>query len=77
MAATMAVAVGHHRQSSTKHVTRLGHHAAEGRAQTYNTFATVYVWADGHGEVEVRRGTQTWRATFNAEDLPLVVRTND
>ena len=55
MAATIAKAIGY--TGATRHSTstRLGSRAAEGQANTWRTFATVYIWPDGHGSVEVKR----------------------
>lgn len=56
MANCMAVCTG---IDSTRNKTdhRLGHKAAEGKAQTYKTFAVAFVKADGSGYISVRRNT--------------------
>ena len=55
MAATIAKAIGYTQQGRTSEATRLGSGSAEGQANTWRTFATVYIRPDGSGEVEVRR----------------------
>ena len=70
MAATIAYAVGFTiggvRQN--KQVSRLGHGAAMANADTWHTFATAYVNADGSGYVEVARNGRTiHHFAFDAE----------
>lgn len=57
MAATIARAQGFQKDGSAKNseATRLGHGYSTAKAATWRTFAEVTVWADGHGEVEVKR----------------------
>lgn len=55
MAATMAIARTVEKSGREKQTHRLGSYRAEGQANTYNTFTSVVVHADGHGWVEVKR----------------------
>ena len=54
MAATIATATGAD-NSRTKQTHRLGSRYSQGDAATWRTFATATVWADGHGDVTVKR----------------------
>jgi len=70
MAATRATATGHGRGGypQSRPSTRLGHGAAQGRADTWRTLTTCYVKADGSGFVEVRRdGELLHHFDFGAE----------
>ena len=54
--------------SRRKDVQRLGSLAAQASANTWNTFATVYVRANGSGEVEVKQNGETiHRFTWGSE----------
>lgn len=76
MAATIAFAIGRDSKDGKrveKECTRLGAQQAEARAQTYKTFTTATVNADGSGEVKVERmihGERKLlaRLVFGAED---------
>ena len=68
MAKTIAKAIG---MDSTriKNVHRLGSKCAEGQANTYRTFTTCYVSADGSGYVHVERdGKMLHNFTFGPEE---------
>ena len=70
MAATRAYAVGFNKQGERQNVqvSRLGHGAAMANANTWRTFATAYIWADGSGYVEVARDRKTLHHfSFDAE----------
>lgn len=54
MAKTIAIAKGHD-TTRCKETHRLGSKAAEAQANTWRTFATVLIRADGSGEVYVKR----------------------
>lgn len=54
MAATIAKAVGMSKTNS-KEVTRLGHEASLGEANTWRTFTCCYVRKNGSGYVKVTR----------------------
>ncbi len=71
MAATRGTLQGYGRasqcQQGAKH--SLGHGAMEARADTWQTFATVTINADGHGELIVKRhGKVIALATWDAEE---------
>ena len=71
MAATIAYAVGFNKDSNrqSSQASRLGHGAAMGNANTYRTFATAWVNADGSGYVTVARNGKTLHHfTFDAEE---------
>lgn len=61
MAATIAYAAGYnkHNVSQSREVSRLGHGYAVGRANTWRTFTTAHVYADGHGYISVTRDGRT------------------
>lgn len=59
MAATIARATGYDKSGRAKETTRLGSHSARGDANTWHTFATCYVEADGSGYVMVTRDGKT------------------
>jgi hypothetical protein len=68
MAKTIAIATGYDatRQKETQ---RLGSNAATARANTWHTFTTCHVDADGSGYVLVKRGTETLhRFEFGPEE---------
>lgn len=69
MARTIAYAVGYDR-SRAKQVSRLGHEASQGQANTWRTFTTCYVAADGRGYVQVERpkGVVVHRWDFDPEE---------
>jgi hypothetical protein len=68
MAATIARATGHD-STRTKEKHTLGSVASTVEAATYRTFAEAEVYADGHGEVLVRRdGEVIHRFEFGPED---------
>lgn len=58
-----------------KAVHRLGSVCAIGKAQTYKTYATCQVYADGHGYLDVIREGVRYRVAFNSEDKKLSVKT--
>lgn len=65
MAATRGYVTGHHANSSTGTATRLGHRSITARADTWQTYSTVRMNADGSGYVTVTRNgktivSQTW-----------------
>jgi len=67
MAATIARATGYD-SSRVKEDHRLGSKAATGQANTWRTFTTAHVRADGSGYVEVKRdGATIHRFDFGAE----------
>lgn len=67
MAATIARAFGFD-STRTKEVSRLGHHSARGEANTWRTFTSCNVRADGSGEVTVvRDGVILHRYEFGPE----------
>ena len=69
MANTIAIAEGHD-TNRTKRTTRLGSHSATGRADTWRTFTTCTVNADGSGFITVvRDGVTLHHFCFAAEDL--------
>jgi len=70
MAATIAKCIGHD-NTRRKVEQRLGSVASEAQANTWHTFTTCYVWRDGSGYIEVKRGDRTIRVNFGAEDKPL------
>lgn len=68
MANTIAIATGmdNHRQ---KEAHRLGHYASQAQANTWRTFTSCYVQADGSGYVLVRRDGETLhKFEFGPED---------
>lgn len=70
MAATIARATGFNKEGErrTTEATRLGHGAAQGCANTWRTFTTAYIEADGHGYVDVvRDGKTIHHFAFDAE----------
>ncbi len=70
MAATIARARGFTKNgdSRTGEATRLGAGSARASANTWRTFATAYINADGSGYVEVRRnGTMLHTFDFGKE----------
>ncbi len=54
MAKTIAIAVGQD-SSRRKEVHRLGSECSIGQANTYKTFSTTTVWADGSGTFKLER----------------------
>ena len=58
MAATIAKATGYD-NTRTKETHRLGHRSAKAEANTWRTFCTSFVAADGSGYVEVTRDGKT------------------
>lgn len=68
MAATIATAVGHD-ANRDKRATRLGGRSATGHADTYRTFATCHVNADGSGCIEVRRGERGLGGRVNTTEV--------
>lgn len=66
MAATIARATGHDSVRS-KRVHRLGSHSSAVQAATYQTFAEAVVYADGSGEIRVRRNGRTFCYDFGPE----------
>lgn len=71
MANCIARCIGTDRTGRTKESTRLGSHTAEGQANTWSTFASAVVWADGHGYVEVKQnGRVIHRFDFGPESEP-------
>lgn len=67
MAATIAKAIGYD-MTRVKQVQRLGSACARAEANTWETFATAYIKADGSGYVEVKRGGRLLhRFDFGAE----------
>ena len=64
MANTIAIAQGFDKSGRVKRTSRLGSEAAEGHANTWRTFASVYTKADGSVYVSVRRDGATVH-TFN------------
>ena len=67
VAKTIARATGMD-NSRIKNVHRLGSKCAEGQANTYRTFTTAYVAADGSGYVHVKRdGKMLHNFTFGPE----------
>lgn len=77
MAATIARAIGRSAENTTE-TTRLGPASAEAQANTFKTFTTAVVNADGSGSVQVERtkgdGTRVviGRMEFAAEDSGLL-----
>jgi hypothetical protein len=70
MAATIAKATGVDRTGRTKATHRLGSHYSEATAATWRTFATVTVYADGSGTVDIRRDGATLHAfAFGSENV--------
>ena len=70
MAATIAYAVGYKRDGNrqSQQASRLGHGAAMGNANTWRTFTTCQVDADGSGYVSVVRDGETLHHfVFDAE----------
>ena len=71
MAETIAYAAGYtkHGQLQSRRVSRLGHGAAMAQANTWHTFTTTYVNADGSGYVNITRDGKTiHHLEFHAED---------
>ena len=69
MAATIATARGAD-SSRVKETHRLGSRYSTAEAATWRTFATVTVWADGSGTVEVKRdGATLHRFAFGSENV--------
>lgn len=69
MAATIARATGYD-SSRVKETHRLGSRAAEATAATWRTFATVTVYADGSGTVEIKRDGERLHAfAFGSENV--------
>lgn len=69
MAKTIAICTGTDKNGRQKEVTRLGSDWAEGQANTWKTFTTCRVYADGSGYVLVRRNGVTLHTyEFEAED---------
>ncbi len=67
MAATIAIATGYD-ASRAKEIHRLGSVGARARANTWRTFTTAYVQADGSGYIEVERdGEVIHRFDFGSE----------
>lgn len=54
-------------------VTRLGHRFTTARADTWQTFTTASVDADGSGSLTVKRHGETLTLTFGPESGPLAV----
>lgn len=68
MAATIAKAIGSDSSGRRKETTRLGSRSATAEANTWRTFATVHVNADGSGYVEVKRdGVRIHEFSFEGE----------
>lgn len=70
MAATIAYAVGFDKASARQNsqASRLGHGAAMANANTWRTFTTCHVNADGSGYVGVARDSKTiHHFSFDAE----------
>ena len=55
MAATQAIAIGFDKSGRQKESSRLGSESARANANTWRTFTTCQVRANGSGFVEVRR----------------------
>lgn len=71
MAATIATARGMD-TSRVKETHRLGSRAAEATAATWRTFATVTVYADGSGSINITRDGETLhRFAFGSENVTL------
>jgi hypothetical protein len=67
MANTISRCYGHD-SNRTKNASRLGSRASSGEANTWRTFTTCYVEADGSGYVMVKRdGVVIHRYEFPAE----------
>lgn len=70
MAATIAKCIGTDKSGRVKEASRLGGASAEGQANTWRTFASVVVFADGSGTVEVKRdGEVLHRFAFGSENV--------
>lgn len=71
MAATIARAQGFTKDGiGNKEVTRLGHGGAMAQANTWRTFTTAGIGADGSGYVQVRRdGVEIHRFDFGPEEV--------
>mgnify|MGYP001581698666 CR=1 FL=1 len=72
MAVTIAYAVGFNKQGERQNeqVSRLGHGAAMANANTWRTFATAHVNADGSGYITVARNGKTLHYfAFDAEGI--------
>jgi hypothetical protein len=54
VAKTIAIAVGED-SSRRKEVHRLGSQCSTGQANTYKTFSSTTIWADGSGFFELKR----------------------
>ena len=70
MAATIAYAVGFNKQGARQNgqASRLGHGSAMANANTWRTFTSCHVNADGSGYVEVSRDGKTiHHFAFDAE----------
>lgn len=69
MANTIAIATGTDKNGRQKETHRLGSHNAMAQANTWRTYATVYVQADGSGYALVIRNGQTLsKFEFGPED---------
>lgn len=57
MAATRGTVQGHQRDGRAQQEERsaLGHGYTTAKANTWQTFATITTWADGHGSFELRQ----------------------
>lgn len=66
MAATIAECIGTD-TTRTKTAHKLGSRSATARANTYHTFATAHVNADGSGYIQVERNAIRIHIEFNAE----------
>lgn len=61
--------------SGRKETSRLGTKDSLAYAQTWKTFASIRMQADGGGVLEVKRGDRTYMVVFSSEDEPLSVQT--
>ena len=69
MAATIAIAIGYDVSGRVKETSRLGSARAHAEANTWRTFTTAAIRADGSGYVTVRRdGVTLERFEFGPEE---------